>query len=139
MIVNTAYPYMKQKTAHPTALWTAGKVNFPYITSGGCYFDSANNQFVMPDASSVIFSDVDLRTFETITLEYATDNTTFGTYTLQAILPNGTTIDLLRGNTNQKKGSQSKNIPATAKNDIVKLKLGAGAKTFRITNVSWSK
>ena len=139
MIVNTAYPYMKHKTAPPTALWTAGKINFPYTTVGSCYFDSANNQFVLRASSSVIFSDIDLRTFETITLEYTTTDTTFGGYTLQAVLPNGTTIDLLKASTNQKKGSESKNIPATAKNDIVKLKLGVTAKTFHITNVSWSK
>ena len=142
MIVNSSYMYMGKKEPEPpkTELWTNGKLNYPFtIISGNASFDSANNQFVLPAASSVIFSDIDLRTFENITLEYATADTTFGRYTLQAVLPNGTTIDLLKSATNQIKGSDRKNIPATAKNDIVKLKLGVTAKTFNITNVSWSK
>lgn len=142
MIVNSAYMYMGKKEPEPpkNELWTNGKLNYPFtIMSGNASFDSANNQFVLPATSSVIFSDIDLRTFEIITLEYATADTTFGTYTLQAVLPNGTTIDLLKGTTNQLKGSDRKNIPATAKNDIVKLKLGAGVKTFYIKNVSWLK
>lgn len=142
MIVNSAYMYMGKKEPEPpkTELWTNGKLNYPFtIVSGNASFDSANNQFVLPADSSVIFSDIDLRTFETITLEYTSAGTTFGKYSLQAILPNGTTIDLLKAATNQLKGSERKNIPATAKNDIVKLKLGASMKTFHITNVSWSK
>lgn len=142
MIVNSAYMYMGKKEPEPpkTELWTNGKLNYPFtIISGNASFDSANNQFVLPADSSVIFSDIDLRTFETITLEYTSADTIFGKYSLQAILPNGTTIDLLKATTNQIKGSERKNIPATAKNDIVKLKLVASIKRFNITNVSWLK